>query len=664
MRTAVCSAIAMVALVCAVAVRAQGPAPTPLASPSGSPPAVSKAIETPAKSHALTRDDLEAFLDALIPSQLENRNGAGAVVGVVKDGQVLLTKGYGYADFGNRKPVVASETLFRPGSISKLFTATAVMQLVEQGKLDLDHDVSEYIDFAIPKTYAEPVTLRRLLTHTGGFEETLKNLFVPSATAMRPLRDYLVAAMPARIFPPGKVPSYSNWGLSLAGYIVERASGERFDEYVARHILAPLRMEHSTFAQPLPDTLAKAMSNGYNFATDKPLPFEFVQAAPAGSLSSTADDMCRFMLALLGKGTLDGATILKPGTVEQMQSRQFEAHADLSAIGLIFMQYPMNGLLAWGHGGDTIAFHSDLWLVPEAQFGFFVSYNSAAPRPGGGRAELQRALADRYFAKPPAEDSTVTDETARADAKAVSGTYTSSRRSETTFLKLAALFGQAVVQRNPDSTISIDISKNARGQLKRWREIAPLVYAEVNGRDKIAFRRDASGQVVELLTQPPVSEAQRVPWQESKALIVPVVGGCVGFILATLLLWPVAAIVRRRHGRLLFPERNGGGLFVASRIVFAIVGLWLLILIVVGSRAGTDISLLGDGLNGTLHILHALGWLTVAGLGLLIIAAAKFWRAASTGWWLRIHATLLALATCVFVLFMWHFHLLSTSMKF
>src|SRR5204863_6215305 len=150
--------------------------------------------------HEVTKADLEAFLDALLPAQLQSRDIAGAVVAVVKDGQVLLAKGYGYADFAAKKPVVAEKTLFRPGSISKVFTATAVMQLVEQGKLDLHRDVNDYLDFAIPKTYPEPVTLRRILTHTAGFEETLKNLFVPGAREMRPLRDYLITAMPARIF--------------------------------------------------------------------------------------------------------------------------------------------------------------------------------------------------------------------------------------------------------------------------------------------------------------------------------------------------------------------------------------------------------------------------------------------------------------------------------
>src|SRR5437660_5930432 len=154
------------------------------------------------------------------------------------------------------------------------------MQLVEQGKLDLDRDINGYLDFEIPKTYPEPVTLRRILTHTAGFEETLKNLFVPSAREMRPLRDYLVAALPARIFPPGRVPSYSNYGLTLAGYIVERVSGESFEKYIAAHILDPLRMDHSTFAQPLPETLVADMSAGYVSAAQGERKFEFVTTSP------------------------------------------------------------------------------------------------------------------------------------------------------------------------------------------------------------------------------------------------------------------------------------------------------------------------------------------------------------------------------------------------
>src|SRR5438132_3132782 len=257
-------------------VHAQGPAPSPLLSaPSPAPPSV-PAVQSqpnPAPPPELTTADFETFLDALIPSQLQNRNIAGAVVSVVKDGNVLFQKGYGYADVEAKRPVLPDQTLFRPGSISKLFTATAVMQLVEQGKLDLDRDVNEYLDFAIPKIYPEPITLRRLLTHTAGFEETLKDLFVAHESDLKPLRTYLVNQMPARIFQPGKIPSYSNYGFTLAGYIVERVSGEKFERYIENHILKPLPMTNSTFDQPLPPQLASQMSRGYMNAAKKPRDF-------------------------------------------------------------------------------------------------------------------------------------------------------------------------------------------------------------------------------------------------------------------------------------------------------------------------------------------------------------------------------------------------------
>src|SRR5947207_6539314 len=375
---------------------AQGPAPSPLMSAPSPPPAeVPMVTPQPSPAPQLTKADFDTFLDALIPSQLVKRNIAGAVVSVVKDGQMLFQKGYGYADFEAKKRVLADQTLFRPGSISKLFTATAVMQLVEQGKLDLDHDVNDYLDFAIPKTYAEPVTLRQLLTHTAGFEDTLKNLFVAHESDLKLLRAYLVNQMPARIFPPGKVPSYSNYGFTLAGYIVERVSGEKFEQYITNHILQPLRMINSTFDQPLPPQLAPQISKAYLSASKKPRDFEFVQAAHAGALSTTAADMTRFMLVFLQSGTVDGVAILKPETVREMETRQFEFSPMLCGLGITFMEYWMNPVGAIGHGGDTVYFHSDMVLVPDAHVGYFISYNSLGKNVGGCRGEILAAFMHR-----------------------------------------------------------------------------------------------------------------------------------------------------------------------------------------------------------------------------------------------------------------------------
>src|SRR5215472_14464465 len=448
------------ALVISVA-SAQGPAPSPLISAPSPPPAnVPAVMPQPSPVPELTKADFETFLDAMIPSQLRNRNITGAVVSVVKEGQVLFQKGYGYADVEEKKPVLPDQTLFRPGSISKLFTATAVMQLVEQGKLDLDRDINDYLDFTIPKTYPQPTTLRQLLTHTGGFEETLKNLFVAHESDIKPLRAYLVNEMPARIFPPGKIPSYSNYGFTLAGYIVERVSGEKFERYIENHISKPLEMKNSTFDQPLPAQLAPQMSKGYLSASKKPRDFEFVQAAPAGALSTTAADMTRFMLAFLQDGAVDGVSILKPETVRQMEARQFEFHPMLAGIGITFMEYLVDPVRIIAHGGDTVYFHSDMILVPDAHLGYFLSYNSLGKDVGGGRGEVWRTLVNRYFPSEAQSKMDVDLNTAKSDGRAVSGLYEGTRRGETTLLKILALASQFGVKSDKEGVLQIEGMKN------------------------------------------------------------------------------------------------------------------------------------------------------------------------------------------------------------
>src|SRR5438477_6801292 len=460
-------------------VHAQGPAPSSFISGPSPPPAQVPAVAPqPSPPPVLTKADFETFLDALIPSQLRNRNIDGAVVSVVKDRQVLFQKGYGYADFEAKKPVLPDKTLFRPGSISKLFTATAVMQLVEQGKLEFDRDVNGYLDFVIPKPYPDTVALRQLLTHTAGFEDTLKNLFVAHESDLKPLRTYLVNQMPARIFAPGKVPSYSNYGFTLAGYIVERVSGERFERYIENHILKPLRMTNSTFDQPLPPQPAPQMSKGYLNASKKPREFEFVQAAPAGALSTTATDMTRFMLAFLQDGSVDGVAILKPETVRQMENRQFELHPMINGLGLTFMEYSMNGQRIIAHGGDTVYYHSDMVLLPDAHVGYFISYNSLGKNIGGGRGEVLRTFANRYFPRPSEPKANVDPNTAKIDRRAVSGVYEGTRRGETTLLKLLVLLDQFSVSSDKEGLLTVEGMKNQRGQTKKWREIAPLVYGE------------------------------------------------------------------------------------------------------------------------------------------------------------------------------------------
>jgi CubicO group peptidase (beta-lactamase class C family) len=235
----------------------------------------------------LTADALASVVDPLMAEWIDKHKGPGAVVVVATRDAQVFAKGYGFSDIDARKPFTADTTLVRPGSISKLFTGIAVMQLVDAGRLDLDRDVNGYIDYAIPTPEGGvPVTLRRLLTHRAGFEEHVKGLFSEDREP-EPLGRWLAKNLPLRLFPKGDVPAYSNYGVALAGYIVERVSGEPYASYIQRHILDPLRMSHSTFRQPLPGNLAPLMAKGYSRSDRPPLAFFETVPAPAGGLSAT-----------------------------------------------------------------------------------------------------------------------------------------------------------------------------------------------------------------------------------------------------------------------------------------------------------------------------------------------------------------------------------------
>ena len=383
-----CGCIEAAGLICALALMLAAGAPVAAAAPAAKPPAL---ITVPAASanpgsqaHVLSQADLVTFFDGMIPYAIQRANIAGATVAVVAGGKLLFAGGYGYSNVKTRTTVVADQTLFRPGSISKLFIWTAVMQLVQAGKVNLDRDINSYLDFRIPPKFGRPITMRDLMTHTPGFEDTISQMMPNSAQQLMPLREYLIKHMPRRIFAPGTITAYSNYGATLAGYIVQRISGEPFDEYVEQHIFQPLGMDHSTFEQPPPPALNAKVSQSYDTeSAEKPEGFEYIQVSPAGALSTTALDMARFMIAQLGDGSDGGAPILDPQTLALMHSPQSRMAPGMNGFDLGFYQENRNGLTIIGHGGDTRWFHSDLHLLLNKDVGIFMSFNSAGTRGAG-----------------------------------------------------------------------------------------------------------------------------------------------------------------------------------------------------------------------------------------------------------------------------------------
>lgn len=636
---------------------AQSPKATPAPPAPQAPTAGESRVSEP--PHALTAEDVHAFLDGFVPMQLEREDIAGAVVLVVKDGAILFAKGYGYSDVEKKAPVTVDATLFRPGSVSKLFTWTAVMQLVEQGKLDLDRDINEYLDFKIPAKFGKPITLRNIMTHTPGFEEQIKDLITEDAAPSATLKQHLVNNIPERIFPPGTTPAYSNYGASLAGYIVERVSGRPFNDYVVENIFKPLGMSRSTFAQPLSAELKPLMSNGYRLGSGKSKPFEIIEEAPAGALAATAADISRFMIAHLQNGKFESAQILRPETATLMHSRQFGLSPALNGMCLGFYEETRNGKRIIGHGGDTIYFHSDLHLMLENGIGFFVSYNSAGKADISPRSALWYHFLDRYFPyTPPKVDKLAS---AEADAKTVAGRYLTTRRSESSFLKVGAVEPNVRVAPDENGTIKAEPFKDFNGQIKKWQEIAPLVYRSVNGQDLLAFVRDAQGNML-LVPNFPAAAEQRISLIQSADFNQALIVGVLVVLGLTLVCWPIAAMIRGHYHQRLDLDPSYLSLRPWVRVVCAVDIAFLLIFLMVLTSGG--INTLSSRSDLKFHAIQSLGVLGALGTALVLLASLRSWRDPHAWFWGKIWNLLLLLACLGFVWFSYHWNLLNFNLNY
>jgi len=538
--------VALCVFLTALAAPPQTPAPQKSVPPSATTPAQPVANAAPSP-HPLEKADLEAFFDGLVPLQMERSDVAGASVLVMKDGQILLKKGYGYTDVSKKTPVNPDTSMFRLASISKTFTWISVMQLAEQGKVDIDADVNNYLDFQIAPAFGKPITLRNLMTHTGGFEEVLHNILVTDPKQATSLRDFLIHNQPRRMYPPGQIPAYSNYGVGLAGYIVQRVANEPFEQYVSEHIFMPLGMKHSSFNEPMTAELAPFVSDGYRATTEKPaIGFEIFQPAPAGGVSSTAADMGRYAMALLNGGELDGQRILKTATRDLLWTPQFRASEALPPICMGFYETWRNNLHFIGHDGDLIAFHSMFLMEPKEKLVLFVSYNSAGSA-GKNRGELLDGFADRYY---PAYTAPAFQNTPAAQLKDVEGSYQSTRRADSTKLAMGNPFGESVVKIDKDGVLTIDTAKDLRGHTRKFKPIGKDLWQAEDDQPRLFAIRDASGKVVRLAINFAGVQEQRVPWYELKRFV-----SISLTVSVSILLFVVLASLTRLGRRLFFRKR-------------------------------------------------------------------------------------------------------------
>ncbi len=602
------------------------------------PAATETPTPTPAaaapQSQPLERGNLEAWLDGLLPYALDKADIAGAVVVVVKNGQVLLSKGYGYADVKARKPVDPARTLFRPGSISKLFTWTAVMQLVEQQKIDLDSDVNAYLDFKLPERPDGVITMRHLMTHTAGFEEQEKNTILEDPKALVPLTAYVKQSIPERIFKAGSTPAYSNYATALAGYIVQRVSGQDFNDYVEGHLFKPLAMSQASFRQPLPAALASDAALGYAVASGDAKPYELVTPGPAGSLAVSGEDIAHFMLAHLSGGAFGSERILSAETTKRMHETALTFIPPLNRMMLGFYEQNYNGHRIISHGGDLKYMHSYLHLMPDDQVGLFFSTNSTG-HGGALRTALFEGFLDRHFGTT-RSTAVVAAEMAQAHAKQLTGVYESSRRSQTSFLSLSNLIGAVDVEANADGTISASIVKSRNGAVRRYREVEPFVWRDVNSGWRLAAQV-VDGKVARLSIDEvsPFMVFEPMPWWRSASWLYPAALIALATLLLRTVWWPISALLRRRH-QTVPPQKSIADrrLFLSRLAVLAmvLVALGWMILFALGLSNAVNLE---DALDPLLMLLYASSLVAYVGGGLVLSWHALHSFKASVSPWVK-----------------------------
>lgn len=606
-------------------------------------PVTSAASTAPPGCADATPAVLSGFFDEALPHKMERHHVPGAVVSVVSGGTTVFARGYGEADVEHDVAFDASRSLVRIASITKLFTWTAVMQQVEAGRLDLEADVNQYLeDFQIPDTFPKPVTLRGLMDHTAGFEERVIGTAARSAADVPPLDEYLADNLPARIRPPGEISAYSNYGAALAGHIVAEVTGESYEDYIRRHLLAPLGMARSTAAQPVPNDLAGDLARSYDSdaSPPEPIPFTFDTMAPDGSISATATDMANFMIAHLrpDDGILTDS-ILTRATTARMHERSFAADPRLGGRAHGFVDRTINGHRVLMHDGSWEGFQSALVLVPDCDLGLFVSTNGT-----GGIdvvTDLMREYFDRFAPKTgtpgPAPDPSPAMTTPQA------GFYKPTRHNESTVEKLTGLLGP--------SRLTVDGDGIVHFKGKDWSPQGDGLYRLADGTDQLVFLDGGDGRryvATDGSAYQLMPRAETLPFN----LIVLLVFAVPAF---TALAVPMVGLVRRftrRPATTSTMWRVARGLAAGS----AVLGVVFLVSLTATLLAGGDEFLFGVPVS--FQLLLAVPIVILLAATGAVACTITGWRRSGAGVVARVHQVAVLAGMVALAWFLWQWNLI------
>ncbi|MGF7071048.1 CubicO group peptidase (beta-lactamase class C family) [Priestia megaterium] len=446
------------------------------------------------------KKEIESFADPLFEEKMKGYNVNGSSFVVVHDGKVVVNKGYGYADKEKKIPVT-KDTVFQIGSVSKTFTALAVMQQVDKGKLKLDQDVQKYLGgLQIPNQTGKPLTLFDMLTYTSGVDfPDLTNITGPEYINDGILmKEFFSKHMPTVVRPPGEVYTYDNVSFALAGFAVENVTNTPFSKYMEKNIFKPLDMK-STSMSFTPDLLER-MATHYG-PTGDPIPTSGsgLRDTPQGGILSTAEDMSKYMIMQLQKGKFKDKEIVSKKSMDMMHDYQvFDDKT--TPVATIGFETPFNKFANGQHvvikGGSMPGHQSMLILVPEQKTAFFMSYNNDSMM----SIDIYETLMDHYFPAKKNEVKTSYLPLEEKEAHKYLGLFQNTR-----FAAIRTHFSYE------NGNLIMEDGTTGKQVLKM---IHPLLFEDSEG-NKVAFKKNSAGEIAYFHYNSPksldfVADAQRI----------------------------------------------------------------------------------------------------------------------------------------------------------
>jgi len=597
-------------------------------------------------AQTINTSDVKKFTDNYFSTKLYEYHVPGAVFIMVNNGKVIYSQGYGYADLEKKIKPDPAATIYRVASNSKLFIATAVMQLYQQGKLNLDTDVNSYLDVkVIPGNSYPPVTLRHLLTHTPGFDDINVRMSTLEKEKRLTLEQFIKERTPGRVYPPGTVTIYSNYGYALAGYIVERTSGQSFSAYVNDNIFKPLGMNSSSFV--INKSLSKRLATPYVYAdqTYQALPYDYIFPYPAAALMTTADDMARFMIMHLNNGSYAGQRVLYDRTARMMHAQQFTNHEKLPGMTFGYIEGKINGIRVLTHGGWVAGYKTMQVLIPEKNMGYFISGNYEYPSGNQYKIydEFNSLFFNTFF---PEKKKLTTIPSSDINLKIFEGNYRNNRYDRNTIAKLGVLLNDVKVRVNNENSLLIN------GKIFNF--MGKSLFSENEGTEKVGFRIGENGKASFLFkASNPTAGYERLPWYETSGFHIILLGICVVLFLTSPLFFFFVFKKHKKSGYQL-PMYIKRGYFVASLngilyvVFFAAMGIILLNTIQISLWWKTP---------SPIPFLLILPLLCILVTLYMMYLAVKMWKVRALSILERTYYSILTLACVVFTVFLDYFNL-------